>query len=71
MPEFSSEVRNGHVRTTVHLAPGEKVSLCRCYKSKTFPLCDAEHRHLEGDFAEYGPVIVDCPLPEPPSEPAA
>ncbi len=68
MPEISAEVRNGHVRTTVHLVPGEKVSLCRCFKSKTFPICDGEHKYLEG---ELGPVIVDCPITEPPVEPAA
>ena len=67
MAEISTEVRNGHIRNSVHLVPGEKISLCRCFKSKEFPICDGFHRTIEGEF---GPVIVDCPLADP-SSPAA
>lgn len=55
MATHSTEERMGHLRTTVELKPGEKVSLCRCFKSKTFPYCDAEHRNHAD---QCGPVIV-------------
>jgi len=64
MAEITSEVRNGRLRSTIHIAPGERVSLCRCFKSKEFPICDGTHKTMEG---EYGPVVVDCPLSEPPA----
>jgi CDGSH-type Zn-finger protein len=68
MAEHSTEVREGHPRTTVTLAPGERVSLCRCFESKKFPFCDGTHRELPGT----GPVIVLAPpAPEtaPPAQP--
>ena len=57
MPEYSSEERNGHLRTTVKINPGERIKLCRCLKSKEFPFCDGIHNTMEGAI---GPVIIEC-----------
>ena len=45
-----------HIRHTITLKPGEKVALCRCWRSKKFPLCDGSHRQ---DNHSQGPVIVE------------
>jgi CDGSH-type Zn-finger protein len=55
MAEYSTEDRNGRLRTELKLAPGEKVSLCRCMKSADFPFCDGTHKTCEGNA---GPLIV-------------
>ena len=57
MAEINTEERMGHLRTTVQLEPGEKVLLCRCFLSKTFPLCDVTHKHHD---IQAGPVLVEC-----------
>ena len=59
-PDFVNEDRNGHLRTTITLHPGDRVKLCRCWKSKEFPYCDGTHKELEGDPA--GPVVVEVAL---------
>jgi len=61
MAEYSTELRNGHKRTTVKLQTGESVALCRCFQSKEFPFCDGTHKTLDSDA---GPVIVQAPKPE-------
>jgi CDGSH-type Zn-finger protein len=39
------------------------VSMCRCYKSKTFPYCDGSHRdHNASTGDNVGPVIVHAGL---------
>ncbi|MFN7035405.1 MAG: CDGSH iron-sulfur domain-containing protein [Bellilinea sp.] len=60
MAEHSTELRNGHKRTTVKLETGESVALCRCFLSKEFPFCDGTHKTLDSDA---GPVIVQAPKP--------
>ncbi|GAB4483256.1 MAG: hypothetical protein OHK0031_06380 [Anaerolineales bacterium] len=55
MPEFTNEERNGRLRTTVTLQPGERVSFCRCQKSADLPFCDGTHKSCETTF---GPLIV-------------
>lgn len=65
MAEHSTETHHGRLRSTVHLQPGERVVLCRCFKSQTFPFCDGAHKTLEG---QAGPVIVEVQLPPSPSE---
>lgn len=57
MPTHSTEERNGRLRTTVKIVKGERVSLCRCMKSKEFPFCDGAHKEIEGNTT--GPVIVE------------
>ena len=56
MPEVTSVEKEGHIRHLFKIQPGEKVMLCRCYKSSTFPFCDATHRHTPDHF---GPVIIE------------
>jgi CDGSH-type Zn-finger protein len=36
--------------------PGEKIVICRCWKSKKFPLCDGSHRQFN---LEQGPAIIE------------
>ena len=38
----------------VELNSGEKVYLCRCFKSKDMPLCDGSHKDVPGT----GPALV-------------
>ena len=65
MTEVTSGEKNGHIRHNVKIQPGEKVMLCRCYRSATFPLCDLSHAKCQD---ELGPVIVEI---VPPADPAA
>lgn len=57
MPEHDHSTSNkkGKLRTRVILKRGEIISLCRCWQSKNFPLCDSSHKDLEGAM---GPVVV-------------
>jgi CDGSH-type Zn-finger protein len=48
--------QSGHIRTSVTMRRGEVISLCRCWQSKNFPLCDGSHKYIEG---EKGPVVID------------
>jgi CDGSH-type Zn-finger protein len=57
MPNITSAEKNGHIGHIIKLQPGEKIMLCRCYKSTTFPLCDLVHQKHEGTF---GPLIVEA-----------
>ncbi|MCS6949263.1 MAG: CDGSH iron-sulfur domain-containing protein [Armatimonadota bacterium] len=57
MAKHSTEEIDGRPRTTVELEPGERVALCRCFKSNKFPFCDGTHRQYQG----VGPVIVQAP----------
>jgi CDGSH-type Zn-finger protein len=54
MAEHQTIEKNGYLKTLVTLEPGEKISLCRCWKSTTFPICDDSHK-LGGT---QGPVSV-------------
>ena len=47
------------------LEAGEKKVYCRCWKSGTFPLCDASHpKHNEATGDNVGPLIVSCAKPK-------
>lgn len=38
---------------------GEKVSYCRCWRSKRFPLCDGSHnKHNEDTGDNVGPLVL-------------
>ena len=41
--------------TQVLIESGEKIALCRCFKSKKFPYCDGTHKEHPGT----GPVVVE------------
>jgi CDGSH-type Zn-finger protein len=56
MAEFTNEDRNGHVRTYIKIEPGERIKLCRCSKSSTYPFCDSTHKTLD---IKEGPVIIE------------
>jgi CDGSH-type Zn-finger protein len=57
VPTIYNEDREGHLRTTIHIHPGERVKLCRCMRSKEMPFCDGIHKTLSDTNA--GPVIVE------------
>jgi len=43
------------------LKAGDKKVYCRCWKSGTFPLCDAAHaKHNQETGDNVGPLIVSC-----------
>ncbi len=60
MATFTNEDRNGRIRTTMQLKPGEKVKLCRCWRSATFPFCDESHKQIADNM---GPLTVEVPQP--------
>lgn len=44
---------------------GQKVALCRCYKSKKFPYCDGSHvAHNEETGDNIAPAVVTGGLPD-------
>ncbi len=61
MPTHATEERSGHLRTTIQLQKGDRVSLCRCMESCEFPFCDGTHKGLP---TKAGPVIVEIVIPE-------
>ena len=67
MPEITIAEKNGHIGHFVKLQPGEKALLCRCYKSKTFPLCDMVHQQHKDTM---GPLIVEALKPAAGTTPA-
>ncbi len=65
MATFTNEDRNGRIRTTMQLQPGERVKLCRCWRSKIFPYCDESHKQVADG---HGPLIVEVPQTSTESE---
>lgn len=57
MAKHSTQEIDGRPRTVVELEPGERIALCRCFKSTKFPFCDGTHKEYQG----VGPVIVQAP----------
>merc|ERR1711918_262320 len=46
--------------TVKALGVGKKAVMCRCWKSGTFPLCDAAHvKHNKETGDNVGPLIID------------
>lgn len=46
--------------TAKALGVGKKAVMCRCWKSGTFPLCDAAHvKHNKETGDNVGPLIID------------
>ena len=45
------------------VADGQKVALCRCYRSSNFPYCDGSHvKHNEETGDNIAPVVVTAGL---------
>lgn len=43
----------------IELKAGEKCVICRCWRSKKFPLCDGSHaKHNTDNSDNVGPVII-------------
>jgi len=51
----------GHIRTRVTMRRGEVISLCRCWHSKNFSLCDGSQNDLD---AKHGPVVIQTECDE-------
>jgi len=53
------DVDSPKVVHTITLNPGEKVAICRCWKSSKFPLCDGAHnKHNKDTNDNIAPCIV-------------
>jgi len=61
MPEITNAEKNGKLRVIVKLKTGERISICRCFASKEFPICDGSHRGLPFNV---GPAVVEAVNPE-------
>jgi len=49
-----------HVFKGDDLQPGKKLSLCRCWRSETFPLCDGSHKAYNKQYNDnVGPVNIE------------
>ncbi len=57
---INSDVKKEKV-ITLELKPGEKVAICRCWKSQKFPLCDGAHQKLNAVGDNVGPALVQAP----------
>ena len=55
------DLESPKVVTQEKLEAGDKKVYCRCWKSGTFPLCDASHvAHNKETGDNVGPLIVAC-----------
>ena len=58
-PRLEEGKKITHRFSTQEMKDGEKLVLCRCWLSKTFPLCDGAHgNHNRATGDTVGPVIV-------------
>tara|TARA_B100000902_G_scaffold92261_1_gene95670 strand:- start:362 stop:535 length:174 start_codon:yes stop_codon:yes gene_type:complete len=54
MPTIKNSSDQKFPLVQVELNSGEKVYLCRCFKSKDMPFCDGAHKSIPGT----GPALV-------------
>ena len=48
------------LRTNMKINVNDKVAVCRCWKSKSFPYCDGSHREYNATFDDnVGPIIIE------------
>jgi CDGSH-type Zn-finger protein len=57
LAEFSTDESKGYVKTHFKIQTGERISICRCFQSQTFPYCDGIHKTLG---IKIGPVSVEA-----------
>eukprot|EP00741_Cyanophora_paradoxa_P015536 tig00020902_g14997.t1 len=43
---------------TLEVKPGETHFVCRCWKSKTFPLCDGAHKAMNDAGDKVAPAVI-------------
>ncbi len=65
MASHKTEEIMGHLRTTVEVEPGERVALCRCFRSKNFPFCDGTHKQHPDNKGPVIVVVLETPRSEP------
>tara|TARA_B100000073_G_scaffold318285_1_gene296292 strand:+ start:884 stop:1060 length:177 start_codon:yes stop_codon:yes gene_type:complete len=58
MAEIKNEEAKDKAFVEITIQPGEKIALCRCFKSANMPYCDGAHKEVPGT----GPAIVDAKL---------
>jgi CDGSH-type Zn-finger protein len=53
------DLTSSKVVSTISVAPGEKLYVCRCWKSSKFPLCDGSHMgHNKSCGDNLGPAMI-------------
>lgn len=46
-------------RHEIQIKPGERLSICRCWRSQKFPLCDGAHKaYCAGSKDMVGPAVI-------------
>eukprot|EP00921_Rhytidocystis_pertsovi_P010000 GHVQ01015993.1.p1 GENE.GHVQ01015993.1~~GHVQ01015993.1.p1 ORF type:complete len:144 (-),score=16.87 GHVQ01015993.1:452-883(-) len=49
-----------HVETVYPpMQPAKKISVCRCWQSANFPICDNAHQQLQKQGIRTGPVMLE------------
>lgn len=56
MAEYTTDESRGYTKTHFKMQPGERIKICRCLQSETFPYCDGLHKTLG---IKIGPVSVE------------
>nr|BAN66181.1 cisd1-like iron-sulfur, putative [Babesia bovis] len=66
VPRLPGEKLNVHELPKVHVKvmtpPSEastRVSICRCWRSAKFPICDNSHQVLQSQGIKVGPVMLE------------
>jgi CDGSH-type Zn-finger protein len=57
MADYINDESKGYTKTYFKIQPGERIKICRCLQSKTFPYCDGLHKTLD---VKIGPVSVEA-----------
>ena len=55
MAEFTDNNDKNTPVTHISIESGEKIAVCRCFKSKNYPYRDGSHKEISGT----GPAIVE------------
>jgi CDGSH-type Zn-finger protein len=53
--------QNHKTSETINITAGQRLAICRCWKSTSFPLCDGAHKcYNQEKQDQLGPIIVQC-----------